>query len=62
MRLIDIGEVFVSRIATGERFELMNLYKSEWINCIYLHLKDNEVVNASSNEVFNLISPVSKIK
>ncbi|WP_114937037.1 hypothetical protein [Mucilaginibacter endophyticus] len=53
MRLIDVGEVFVGGATTGERFELMNLYKSDWINYIYLQLKDNEAINAPCDEVFN---------
>jgi hypothetical protein len=51
-RLIDVGEVFVGHAIAGEEFELINLYKNDWINYIYLQLKNDEVVNVPPDGVF----------
>ena len=52
IRLIDVGEVFAGYTIAGERLELTNLYKSDWINYIYLQLKDDEVINLPHDAVF----------
>ncbi|SCW39698.1 hypothetical protein [Mucilaginibacter sp. NFR10] len=52
IRLIDVGELFVGYAVAGERLELTNLYKSDWINYIYLQLKDNDVINPHRDMVF----------
>ncbi|WPV02915.1 hypothetical protein SNE26_14105 [Mucilaginibacter sp. cycad4] len=52
IRLIDVGEVFAGYATAGERLELTNLYKSDWINYIYLQLKDDEVINLPRDTVF----------
>jgi hypothetical protein len=52
IRLIDVGEVFVGYAIAGEVLELVNLYKSDWINYIYLQLKDNRDINVPHDEVF----------
>lgn len=51
-RLIDVGEVFVVYLTAGEDLELMNLYKNDWINYLYLQLKDGEVINVQPDQVF----------
>lgn len=51
IRLIDVGEVFVGYAVAGERLELTNLYKSDWINYIYLQLKD-DAINLPRDTVF----------
>jgi hypothetical protein len=61
-RLIDVGEVFVGHAFTGETIELINLYKSDWINYIYLQLKDDEVINLPRDTGFlSLILLAAKI-
>ncbi|MFC0513860.1 hypothetical protein ACFFGT_06605 [Mucilaginibacter angelicae] len=51
-RLIDVGEVFVGHAIAGEELELINLYKSDWINYIYLQLKEDEDINLPPGDVF----------
>lgn len=51
IRLIDVGEVFVGYAVAGERLELTNLYKSDWINYIYLQLKD-DAINLPRDTIF----------
>ncbi|WP_413667029.1 hypothetical protein ACEN9X_21175 [Mucilaginibacter sp. Mucisp86] len=52
IRLIDVGEVFVGYAVAGERFEPTNLYKSDWINYIYLQLQDDGIINPHRDAVF----------
>jgi hypothetical protein len=52
IRLIDVGEIFVGYAVAGETLELVNLYKSDWINYIYLQLKDNRDIKVLPDEVF----------
>lgn len=52
IRLIDVGEVFVGCAVAGERLELTNLYKSDWINYIYFQIKDNDAINPLRDTVF----------
>ncbi|SEN74809.1 hypothetical protein SAMN05192574_10410 [Mucilaginibacter gossypiicola] len=52
IRLIDVGEMFVGYAVVGEQLELTNLYKEDWINYIYLQLKDTDVLNPQRDAVF----------
>ncbi|UOE47092.1 hypothetical protein MTO98_22060 [Mucilaginibacter sp. SMC90] len=51
-RLIDAGEVFVGYAVAGEALKLINLYKSDWINYVYIQLKENGDVSVPYDEIF----------